>query len=137
MVSIKSGPLADLDASLGGVLGLLLAGGDFEAKAGSASRALRLAPGSGAGAAAVALLGLGKAADLAKPAGEAWGASPYQVRPAAARRAVGQWGAAWQLNSCRGCSAVTCVTQAPLESHCTTALALPGCWPCAGQAGQG
>jgi hypothetical protein len=58
-------------------LGELLAGGDFEGKAGQASKALRLmGAGGGAGPKYVALLGLGKAEELAK---QQWGASPYQV----------------------------------------------------------
>jgi hypothetical protein len=67
-----------------GALSELLSGGDFEAKQGSASRALRLgkAAGAAAGPRYVALLGLGKGEALAKPAGERYGANPYQVRAA-------------------------------------------------------
>jgi hypothetical protein len=64
-----------------GALSELLSSGDFEAKQGSASRALRLgkAAGAAAGPRYVALLGLGAAEGLAKPAGERYGANPYQV----------------------------------------------------------
>jgi hypothetical protein len=64
-----------------GALSELLSGGDFEAKQGSASRALRLGKPAGAasGPRYVALLGLGKAQALAQPAGERYGANPYQV----------------------------------------------------------
>jgi hypothetical protein len=64
-----------------GALSELLSGGDFEAKQSSASRALRLgkAAAAAAGPRYVALLGLGKAEGLAKPAGERYGANPYQV----------------------------------------------------------
>jgi hypothetical protein len=64
-----------------GALSELLAGGDFEAKQGSASRALRLGrpAAAAAGPRYVALLGLGKAEALAKLAGERYGANPYQV----------------------------------------------------------
>jgi hypothetical protein len=67
-----------------GALSELLSGGDFEAKQGSASRALRLGKptGAAAGPRYVALLGLGKGEALAKPAGERYGANPYQVRAA-------------------------------------------------------
>jgi hypothetical protein len=79
-VSIKSEPLKALDASLGGALGELLAGGDFDGKPGSASKAMRLAGGAtAAGPKYVALLGLGKADDLSKAEGPQWGTSPYQV----------------------------------------------------------
>lgn len=57
-----------------GALAELLTGGDFEGKQGTASKAIRIA---GAGPKYVAMLGLGKAEDLAKEA--KWGASPYQV----------------------------------------------------------
>ncbi|KAF6251830.1 cytosol aminopeptidase family, catalytic domain-containing protein [Scenedesmus sp. NREL 46B-D3] len=81
VVSIKSGALSSIDKQLQGALSELLSGGDFEAKQGSASRALRL--GKPAAAAAgpryVALLGLGKADGLAKPAEECYGANPYQA----------------------------------------------------------
>lgn len=73
-VSIKSEPLQQLDKSLQGALAELLTGGDFEGKQGSATKAIRVA---GSSAKYVALLGLGKAEDLAKEA--KWGASPYQV----------------------------------------------------------
>jgi hypothetical protein len=73
-VTIKSDPLKQLDSALQGALGELLSGGDFEAKPGTASKAIRV---GGAGPKYVAMLGLGKAEDLAKEA--KWGASPYQV----------------------------------------------------------
>lgn len=78
-MSIKSDPLKQLDASLGGALGELLAGGDFDGKPGSASKAMRLGGGGAAGPKYVALLGLGKADELGKAEGPQWGASPYQV----------------------------------------------------------
>lgn len=62
-----------------GALAELLVGGEFEGKQGTASRALRLAPGASPGPRYVALLGLGKADGLAKPAGERYGANPFQV----------------------------------------------------------
>lgn len=73
-VTIKSDPLKQLDSALQGALGELLSGGDFEAKPGTASKAIRV---GGAGPKYVAMLGLGKAEDLAKEA--KWGASPYQT----------------------------------------------------------
>ncbi len=77
-MSIASAPLAALDAALGGALASLLAGGDFEAKPGSASRAARLA-GSTVGPRAVALLGLGKAEALVAGPGGQPGTNPYTV----------------------------------------------------------
>eukprot|EP00775_Hariotina_reticulata_P007401 gene7401-7610_t len=82
-VSINSEALAALNNSLQGVLGELLSGGDFEAKQGTASKAIRLAGSSAAGPKYVALLGLGKAEALAKPSAEQWGASPFQAAGAA------------------------------------------------------
>ena len=73
--SIKSPALAALDQELSGALSELLAGGGFEGKAGSASRALRV---MGAKAGSVALAGLGPAAKAG--AVVEWGASPYQAR---------------------------------------------------------
>lgn len=89
-VSISSPALAALDASLAGALGDALAGGEFEGKAGSTSRAIRLGGGGASGPRFVALLGLGKAADLAGAAGGKWGTHPYQVG-----WRVGQAGRQW------------------------------------------
>ena len=75
-MSIASAPLAALDAALGGALASLLAGGDFEAKPGSASRAARL-PGSTVGRRAVALLGLGKSEALVAGPGGQHGTHSY------------------------------------------------------------
>lgn len=90
-VSIKSDPMKQLDASLGGALGELLAGGDFDGKPGSASKAMRLSGGGAAGPKYVALLGLGKAEELGKTEGPQWGASPYQVCDARTGGGV-RWG---------------------------------------------
>lgn len=81
-VSIASPALQQLDASLSGALAELLGGGDFEGKAGSASRALRLGSTGSAGPKYVALLGLGKADELAA-ADDKPGAHPYQAAGAA------------------------------------------------------
>lgn len=86
-VTIKSYPLKQLDSALQGALAELLNGGDFEGKPGTASKAIRV---GGAGPKYVAMLGLGKAEDLAKEA--KWGASPYQVQVVFMRAGPGGWG---------------------------------------------
>lgn len=61
-----------------GVLADIIRIGDFDGKAGTASKAVRLG-GGGGGPKYVALLGLGKTENLKKPAAERYGANPFQV----------------------------------------------------------
>jgi hypothetical protein len=79
VAAISSPVLADLDASLSGVISELLAAGGFEGKQGQATRPVRVL---GAAAANVALAGVGKREKAVAVA--EWGPSPYQVR--------GSWG---------------------------------------------
>lgn len=64
--------------SLQGIVADIISAGDFEAKQGTSSKAVRLAAAAG-GPKYVALLGLGKADTLKKAAADRYGANPFQV----------------------------------------------------------